>query len=232
MLWGSKNDTRDASLTINGKKITVKGGGYDGFRWLRVPVPDGVSGEREVHVPISNRVECGIPLPHVAMGDAVGRGPAAWDGWLCALDVGFEHEACLEEWLLEVGRQFGFGAGVDKVELAFGQPVEVRVDLDRPGRLGPRRVYEREVPPARPALSHEEGSIGLGGMGLDLAALGQLAVVGLDLDPNLLHQRVGAGDAAEDAVLVARGDLDPHLAVGRDELPVHEIRHHGLGAHL
>ena len=46
LLWGSKNDTRDASLTINGKKITVKGGGYDGFRWLRVPVPDGVSGER------------------------------------------------------------------------------------------------------------------------------------------------------------------------------------------
>ena len=41
LLWGSKNDTREAVAVINGKSITLRHGGYDGFKWLRVPVPEG-----------------------------------------------------------------------------------------------------------------------------------------------------------------------------------------------
>jgi len=44
--WGSKNDTREAEATVNGKRVKLSHGGYDGFRWLTVPVPNGVTGER------------------------------------------------------------------------------------------------------------------------------------------------------------------------------------------
>jgi len=44
--WGSKNDDRSAVATINGKQVRVRGGGYDGFRPLRVAIPDGMTGER------------------------------------------------------------------------------------------------------------------------------------------------------------------------------------------
>jgi hypothetical protein len=44
--WGSKNDQRTARVTINGKTVSVTGGGYSGFRWLAVPLPEGVSGDR------------------------------------------------------------------------------------------------------------------------------------------------------------------------------------------
>ncbi|MBM3859776.1 MAG: hypothetical protein FJ395_09020 [Verrucomicrobia bacterium] len=44
--WGSKNDQRAARVRINGKSVDVTGGGYDGFRWLAVPMPDGVTGDR------------------------------------------------------------------------------------------------------------------------------------------------------------------------------------------
>ncbi len=43
-LWGSKDDQRFAELTVNGKKMKVIGGGYDGFRWKRVPLPKGIHG--------------------------------------------------------------------------------------------------------------------------------------------------------------------------------------------
>jgi hypothetical protein len=43
-LWGSKNDTRAAVATINGKDVALTHGGYNGFQWLRVPIPDGVAG--------------------------------------------------------------------------------------------------------------------------------------------------------------------------------------------
>ena len=36
LLWGSKNDERTAELKVNGQSRTLRGGGYDGFRWLRV----------------------------------------------------------------------------------------------------------------------------------------------------------------------------------------------------
>jgi len=46
ILWGSKNGEREAALTVNGKTVTIRGGGYNGFRWLRVPLPAGLTGER------------------------------------------------------------------------------------------------------------------------------------------------------------------------------------------
>ena len=44
--WGSKNDTRQAVITINGQDSTVAHGGYDGFQWVRVPVPPNVPVEK------------------------------------------------------------------------------------------------------------------------------------------------------------------------------------------
>ena len=43
--WGAKNDTRHGTLVVNGVEIPLRGGGYDGFRWMRVPVPDAVKGD-------------------------------------------------------------------------------------------------------------------------------------------------------------------------------------------
>jgi hypothetical protein len=46
LLWGSKGDTRGVTVTINGREQNVVAGGHDGFRWLRVPVPPGLAGDR------------------------------------------------------------------------------------------------------------------------------------------------------------------------------------------
>lgn len=47
LLWGSKNDKRVAIVAVNGQSLPVSGGGdYSGYRWLRVPLPDGLKGER------------------------------------------------------------------------------------------------------------------------------------------------------------------------------------------
>jgi hypothetical protein len=46
--WGAKNDQRGAEAQINGKALSLKSGGYDGLRWLRMPVPAGVSGGQYV----------------------------------------------------------------------------------------------------------------------------------------------------------------------------------------
>jgi hypothetical protein len=47
LLWGSKNDKRAAVVVANGQSLPVAGGGdYNGFRWLRVPLPDGLKGDR------------------------------------------------------------------------------------------------------------------------------------------------------------------------------------------
>jgi len=46
ILWGAKGDTREAALTVNGKAVPARGGGYKGFRWLKVPLPAGLTGER------------------------------------------------------------------------------------------------------------------------------------------------------------------------------------------
>ncbi len=46
LLFGSKNDRREAVVSVNGHDLPVSGGGYDGFRWLQVPVPKEVQGEK------------------------------------------------------------------------------------------------------------------------------------------------------------------------------------------
>jgi len=45
LLWGSKKDTRTAVVTANGKSQKVQGGGYDGFRWQKAPLPAELKGE-------------------------------------------------------------------------------------------------------------------------------------------------------------------------------------------
>jgi hypothetical protein len=44
--WGAKSDERDAVLQINGRDVPVRAGGHWGFRWVRVPIPDGIGGDR------------------------------------------------------------------------------------------------------------------------------------------------------------------------------------------
>jgi len=44
--WGAKGDTRQAVVVINGKEATVKAGGWDGFKPVRVAVPAGVAAEQ------------------------------------------------------------------------------------------------------------------------------------------------------------------------------------------
>jgi len=38
LLWGCKNDQRGALVKVNGVEQSVSGGGYDGFKWQRVPL--------------------------------------------------------------------------------------------------------------------------------------------------------------------------------------------------
>ncbi|MCP4783689.1 MAG: hypothetical protein GY903_10265 [Fuerstiella sp.] len=45
LLWGSKNDSRDAQVVVNGETQIIEGGGYDGFRWKRVLLPNDLKGE-------------------------------------------------------------------------------------------------------------------------------------------------------------------------------------------
>ncbi len=44
--WGGKSDHRDATLLVNGQTLRVQDGGHWGFRWLRVPIPAGIKGDR------------------------------------------------------------------------------------------------------------------------------------------------------------------------------------------
>jgi len=46
LLWGAKNDAREAVMTVNGREVPLQSGGYDGYRWLRAPMPDGLTSER------------------------------------------------------------------------------------------------------------------------------------------------------------------------------------------
>jgi hypothetical protein len=77
LLWGSKNDTREALASINGKEVPITGGGYDGFRWLRVPVPPGVTGSR-YEITFRKGFEKPAFLAEVRLTGApgTGRGPA------------------------------------------------------------------------------------------------------------------------------------------------------------
>lgn len=44
--WGSKNDVRGGVVSINGHDIPISSGGYDGFEWLDIPVPQKILGDR------------------------------------------------------------------------------------------------------------------------------------------------------------------------------------------
>lgn len=46
LLWGAKGDDRSAVLTVNGRVWPLRGGGFDGWRWLTVPLPDDLPGSR------------------------------------------------------------------------------------------------------------------------------------------------------------------------------------------
>jgi len=46
LLWGAKNDLREGVASINGQRVPLRQGGYDGFRRLCVPVPAGAGGAR------------------------------------------------------------------------------------------------------------------------------------------------------------------------------------------
>lgn len=46
LYWGSKNDQRAATITVNGRRIDLEEGGYDGFRWLPIPLPKQLNGSR------------------------------------------------------------------------------------------------------------------------------------------------------------------------------------------
>jgi hypothetical protein len=72
LLWGSKDDSRNALLVVNGKSQSVAGGGYDGFRWKRVALPADVEGE---NLRISIRQADGKPafLAAVQLVDPIGE---------------------------------------------------------------------------------------------------------------------------------------------------------------
>jgi len=46
VLWGSKNDRRGAVVEVGGNTLAIRSGGYNGFRWLRVALPDGIAGDK------------------------------------------------------------------------------------------------------------------------------------------------------------------------------------------
>ena len=41
LLWGCKNDTRGGIAVVNGQEVGISRSGYDGFRWLTVPLRKG-----------------------------------------------------------------------------------------------------------------------------------------------------------------------------------------------
>ena len=45
LLWGAKSDRREAVIRINGRELRVEDGDHWGFRWVRVPIPEGLPGE-------------------------------------------------------------------------------------------------------------------------------------------------------------------------------------------
>ena len=46
LLWGAKNDERGAEIVINGTSQKLQAGGYRGFRWQRVNLPEKLAGDK------------------------------------------------------------------------------------------------------------------------------------------------------------------------------------------
>ncbi len=78
LLWGAKGDTRGAVATINGHQITIRHGGYDGFRWLPVAMPKGLGGKTYDVVLRAAPPKAGF-LAAVRLVAAAGASPAAPD---------------------------------------------------------------------------------------------------------------------------------------------------------
>ena len=59
---------RRAILSVNGRDLPIQQGGYDGFRWLRVPVPAAVTPLRwqSVHPPCA-----ALPIVLTQLGEVV-----------------------------------------------------------------------------------------------------------------------------------------------------------------
>jgi len=45
LLWGSKNDSRSGIMNVAGKNVSIRGGGYEGFRWIAAALPDKITGD-------------------------------------------------------------------------------------------------------------------------------------------------------------------------------------------
>lgn len=77
LLWGSKRDHRQATLVVNGRSLPVEGGGHDGFRWLRVPLPAELAGDT---IDLTLRASGGLPAflaEARLMGSAEAAGPSS-----------------------------------------------------------------------------------------------------------------------------------------------------------
>jgi hypothetical protein len=46
LLWGAKNDMRGAELIVNDSAQQIRAGQYNGFRWQRIKLPRGITGDR------------------------------------------------------------------------------------------------------------------------------------------------------------------------------------------
>ena len=81
--WGAKSDERDAVIRVNGRDLPVRGGGHWGFRWLRVPLPEGLQGQRyeielrRAHGQPAFLSEVRLTLPGVASGPPDLKPPAS-----------------------------------------------------------------------------------------------------------------------------------------------------------
>ena len=73
LLWGSKNDTRDAVAIVAGHEVKLHGGGYDGFRWIAVPLPSQLAGD---HYEVTLK-QAGPPQAFIAAARLLGQNGAA-----------------------------------------------------------------------------------------------------------------------------------------------------------
>lgn len=46
LLWGSKNDQRAAEVVVNDTPLSLEAGGYNGFQWQRMRLPENLTGEK------------------------------------------------------------------------------------------------------------------------------------------------------------------------------------------
>ena len=73
LLWGSKSDQRSATLVVNGVSQDLTHGGYDGFEWMRIELPEpdeateytfvlSAAGEKNAFISEIRLVTSGFPI--------------------------------------------------------------------------------------------------------------------------------------------------------------------------